>query len=187
MGKGGAVLGLIGIILGAGGIAFGYFIWIGQNNNLTQPKVVGVWDGLTRNTDYPGFDQTHTWLFEFTDNEFNNSVYISVSNNNTRITLLKPGWYRIHLSALLNGLEPSNGFSQRYFIALLKDNSLIEYLYSLWTPSGSKGFNNVDSSTLVNSDGANYIEIRGTSSPQDDFNIYSTDSFNRFSIEFVST
>ena len=30
MGKGGIVLGLIGIILGAGGIGFGYFIWTGQ-------------------------------------------------------------------------------------------------------------------------------------------------------------
>ena len=30
MGKGGTVLGLIGIILGAGGLGFGYFIWAGQ-------------------------------------------------------------------------------------------------------------------------------------------------------------
>ena len=41
MGKGGTVLGLIGIILGAGGIGFGYFIWTGQatiKTNLTDTQ-----------------------------------------------------------------------------------------------------------------------------------------------------
>ncbi len=41
MGKGGTVLGLIGIILGAGGLGFGYFIWAGQATlatNLTDTQ-----------------------------------------------------------------------------------------------------------------------------------------------------
>jgi len=41
MGKGGTVLGLIGIILGAGGLGFGYFIWTGQATlatNLTDAQ-----------------------------------------------------------------------------------------------------------------------------------------------------
>lgn len=36
MGKGGTVLGLIGIILGAGGVGFGYFAWTGQSSNRTD-------------------------------------------------------------------------------------------------------------------------------------------------------
>jgi len=139
------------------------------------------------NRDYSGYDQLHTWLFEFTDNNFNNSDYISVSNTNTRITLLKPGWYRIHLSVLLDGIEPNIGPDLRYFIGLLKDHTFVEYLYSLWTTSAATQYQYLESSTLVYSDGTNYIEIRGTTSPQDDFNIYNNDIYNQFSIDFVST
>lgn len=42
MGKGGVVLGIIGIILGAGGIGFGFINMIGQSTNLAQTRVVGV-------------------------------------------------------------------------------------------------------------------------------------------------
>ena len=54
MGKGGTVLGLMGIILGAGGIAFGYFNWTSQSttNNLTGSIVVGIWNTLYDNLDY---------------------------------------------------------------------------------------------------------------------------------------
>ncbi len=36
MGKGGVILGLIGILLGAGGLGFGFIIWNTQNNIQTQ-------------------------------------------------------------------------------------------------------------------------------------------------------
>ncbi|KKN09247.1 hypothetical protein LCGC14_1048490 [marine sediment metagenome] len=90
MGKGGTALGIIGIILAAGSIGFGFFVWNGQNtinsglnsdlddltdtfsnlteqlnnitnmfNNLTDDFnsldttiLVGVWEDLSRNTDY---------------------------------------------------------------------------------------------------------------------------------------
>ncbi|KKK44987.1 hypothetical protein LCGC14_1653640 [marine sediment metagenome] len=41
MGKGGTVLGLIGIILGAGGLFFGFVAWNGQNNISSRSLVVG--------------------------------------------------------------------------------------------------------------------------------------------------
>lgn len=50
MGKSGPVLGLIGIILGAGGLGFGYIIWSGQatiKTNVTDTQnnlgLRGIW------------------------------------------------------------------------------------------------------------------------------------------------
>ncbi len=124
MGKGGTVLGLIGIILGAGGIAFGFFNMNNQNNNLTQNIVVGIWDSLTDNLDFVPFNTQNFWLFEFGDNKLNNTDYISVSNNNTRITLLKTGWYQIHFNVLLSNI----GASESYWTEIYKDGT---YEFSL--------------------------------------------------------
>ena len=66
-------------------------------------QYLGIIDKKSAN--YSGYDQPGAWLFEFTDNEMNDTAYVSVSNANTRITLLKPGWYRIHLSTELNSLD----------------------------------------------------------------------------------
>ena len=183
MGKGGSVLGLIGIILGAGGIAFGYYNWTSENDNSTQNKVVGVWDGLDVNRDYSGYNQLHTWLFEFTDNDFNDSDYVSVSLSNTRITLLKPGWYRIHFTVLLGDIDPA----EHYYIRLLKNHTIDEYLFSVWTTSTATSVYKIDTSALVYSDGMNYIEIGASSSPQDTFGISGTNHENGLSIEFIST
>ncbi|KKM21430.1 hypothetical protein LCGC14_1635480 [marine sediment metagenome] len=183
MGKSGAVLGLIGIILGAGGLVFGYLNWTSQSNNSTQNKVVGVWDGLDENQDYSGYDQPGVWLFEFTDNEMNDTAYIFVSNANTRITLLKPGWYRIHLSTELNSLDSG----LHYYLKLLKDHSIDMYLYHFDTMTSVPPGEFIDSSAFVYSDGTNYIEIGAScSNPTVSFVISSSASMNQFSIEFVS-
>ncbi len=184
MGKGGTVLGLIGIILGAGGLVFGYLNWAGQSNNSTQNKIVGVWDGLDVNQDYPGWDQVGSWLFEFTDNEMNNTAYISVSNANTRITLLKSGWYRIHLSTELIYLDSG----LHYYLRLLKDHSIDMYIYHFDTLTSTPPGKYFDSSAFVYSNGTNYIEIGATcgNPTVNGFGIYSSASMNQFSIEFVS-
>ncbi len=113
----GTALGIIGIILAAGVIGFAFFVWNGANsdvdalqaeinnlesdfNNLDTTILVGVWEDLSRNMDYTPFTSNGNWLFEFGDNKLNNTDYISVSNTNTRITLVKSGWYRIHVSVL---------------------------------------------------------------------------------------
>ncbi len=183
MGRGGAVLGLIGIILGAGGIAFGYFIWRGQNNNLTQPKLVGVWDGLADNQDYTPYNALNNWLLEFGDNKLNNTDYISVSNTYTRIVLLKSGWYRIHLSMVLMSISPSS----IYTIKLLKDG-IIEFFFNYYEIIGviDSQYHSVDSSGFVYSNGTNYIEINGESLLGDNFFVHSIDYYNQLTIEFVT-
>ncbi len=184
MGKGGVVLGLIGIILGAGGIVFGYINWTGQSNNLTQNKVVGVWDDLVVNRDYTGWNQPGAWLFEFTDNQMNNTGYISVSNSNTRITLLKSGWYRIHLSTQLDGLDSG----LHYYLRLIKDDINDNYLYHFETITSTPIEHYIDSYKFVYSDGTSYIEI-GAKCGGETVNAFgiSIPIHNQFSIEFVST
>ncbi len=125
------------------------------------------------------YEYQNDWLFEFLDNKLNNTDYISVSNTNTRITLLKSGWYRIHLSALLSGISPSSD----YYVSLFKDGSMESYLDLHGTSAASVSwFHNIDSSVLVYSNGTNYIEINGFSG--DDFQIY-LDIFNQLTIEYV--
>jgi len=184
MGKAGTVFGLIGIILGAGGIAFGFFNMNSQNNNLTQSIVVGIWDGLAVNLDFTPHNSNDDWLIEFEFNKLNNTDYISVSNNNTRITLLKTGWYRIQLSMFLNYLDPDT----QYYIKLLKDG-LTEghiHFYETETSSTASSYYYIDSSEFVYSDGTNYIEINGFSYTDNSFSIGS-DIYNQFKIEYIAT
>ena len=181
MGHSGTVLGIIGIILSAGAIGFTFVVWNGQNttNNLTI--VVGVWDSLADNQDYPPHNMLDDWLLEFGDNSLSNPNYISVSNTNTRFTLLKPGWYRIHLSVLLVGISPAS----IYTIRILKDGA-IEFFFDFYETSGTIDsiYHSVDSSAFVYSDGTNYIEINGDSG--DNFSVPPNDFYNQLTIEFVA-
>ena len=61
------------------------------------------------------------WLLEFRDVKIINSDYIAISNNNTRITLLKLGWYRIQLTMILSSIDAS----QMYWINILKNGVVI--------------------------------------------------------------
>ncbi len=185
MGKGGTVLGLIGIILAAGSIGFTYIVWNGQNtsNNLTGTIVVGIWDEIDDNEDYAPYNLNDNWLFEFGAHNLSNTDYISVSNTNTRITLLKAGWYRIHLSVLLGDMD----LSADYYITMLKDGDIEFYLEFYDTVSASVGwYYTIDSSAFVYSNGTNYIEINGyASGDPDGFGIVSVNTNNQLTIEYV--
>ncbi|MFX1596735.1 MAG: hypothetical protein ACFFBK_11805, partial [Promethearchaeota archaeon] len=80
----------------------------------------------------------------------------SVSNTNTRITLLKSGWYQIHLSVLLAGISPSSIYKLR----ILKDGvteSFLDFYQTAVTIDSN--YHSIDSSAFVYSNGTNYIEI----------------------------
>ncbi len=204
MGSGGTALGIIGIILAAGAIGFAFIVWNGQNttnsdlddltdevnnltglsnsteiNNLTKTIVVGIWDALDDNLDYAPYNLQNDWFFEFGDNELNNTDYISVSNTNTRITLLKSGWYRIHISVLLSSISPSS----YYRVRLLKDGAIESYLEFLATSSTiDSSWHYINSYTFVFSDGTNYIEIEASSTYD---STPSNDDYNQLTIEYV--
>ncbi len=193
MGSGGKTLGIIGIILAAGAIGFTFVVWNGQNttnsdlddltdevNNLTKTIVVGIWNVLDDNLDYAPYNLQNDWLFEFGDNKLNNTDYISVSNTNTRITLLKSGWYRIHLSVLLSSISPSS----YYRVRLLKDGAIESYLDFLATSSTiDSSWHYINSYTFVFSDGTNYIEIEASSTYD---STPSNDDYNQLTIEYVA-
>ena len=182
MGKGGTVLGLVGIILAAGAIGFAFVVWNGQSTatNLTMTKVVGIWDAFEENQDFAPHNLQNDWLFEFRDNNLSNTDYISVSNTNTRITLLKSGWYRIHLSVMLSDIGPSS----IYVITIYKNGVIELFLDRYETLSTNVAwFYNIDSSAFVYSNGTNYIEISGSSN--NDFQ-FSIDLYNQLTIEYVA-
>jgi hypothetical protein len=183
MGRGGTVLGIVGVLLAAGAIGFTFVVWNGQNttNNLARPNIVGIWDALNDNQDFAPHNLLYDWLLEFRDNSLNNTDYISVSNTNTRVTLLKPGWYRIHLSVLLVGISPSS----LYKLRILKDG-VIEFYFDFYqtTTTIDSIYHFSDSSGFVYSNGTNYIEINGVSG--DDFSVPPNDLYNRLIIEFVT-
>ncbi len=153
----------------------------GELNNLTRTIVVGMWDTLHENTDYGTHTSALDWLFEFGDNKFNDTDYISVSNTNTRITLLQPGWYRIHISVLLGNIDPSSS----YWVRLLKDDNIELFLDRHDTSSADViPWYSVDSSAFVYSDGTNYIELNGWSN-SDAFYSNAGNDFNQLTIEYV--
>ncbi len=151
-------------------------------NNLTQIIVVGIWDGLSDNIDYTPHNSQDDWLFEFGDNNLSNTDYISVSNTNTRITLLKSGWYRIHLSVLLRFLDPN----MQYYIILMKDGVSESFILYYDAPSIVFSYYHVDSSVFVYSDGTNYIEINGVSYTDNSFSMTDVDPYNQLTIEYVN-
>jgi len=204
MGSGGTALGIIGIILAAGAIGFAFFVWNGQNatnsdlkadlddlteelndlesdfSNLTRTIVVGIWDDLDENQDYASYNTGNNWLFEFRANNLSNTDYISVSNTNTRITLLKSGWYQIHISTILGGMAPDT----QYSITILKNGAIEFYLDFIDTTSSGGGwYYHIDSSVFVYSNGTNYIEFNGKS--LDDFYALEVPTYNQLTIEYV--
>ena len=186
MGRGGTVLGIIGIILAAGSIGFTFIVWNGQNttSNLTRTNIVGIWDALTDSQAISPHNALDDWLLEYGDNSLSNPNYVFVSHSNTRITLLKPGWYRIHISMLLDDINPASIYS----IKLLKDGipefSLDYYETSL---AMNSQYHSVDSFAFVYSNGTNYIEINGESLLGDNnFFVHTDDLYNQLTIEFVA-
>ncbi len=142
--------------------------------------LVGIWDALEDNLDFAPHNLQNDWLLEFGDNKLSNPDYISVSNNNTRITLLTSGWYRIHLSVLLGGIN----LSSIYMITIFKDGAIEKHLDLYATSANSSVWNHhIDSSAFVYSNGTNYIEITGISTK--DFHVAVNNIFNQLTIEYV--
>ncbi len=152
-------------------------------NNLTGTLIVGKWDALNDNYDTSPYNVQYDWLFEFGDKDMINYDYIAVSNPNTRISLLKPGWYKIQLSVLLWYLS----VNEVYLIRVLKDGDLEFYLDRLETENTIDNYwHIIDSSAFVYSDGTNYIEINARSLGDLNFRPSDNQLFHQLSIEYVA-
>ena len=200
MGRSGAAFGIIGVILATGAIGFTFIVWNGLNttnsdlkadlddltnelNNFTRTTVVGKWNALYDNYDYAPYNLTNNWLYEFGNNSLNITDYISVSNNNTRVTLTKSGWYRIHLSVLLKDINASF----LYKTTILKDGATEFVLDRLQTGATfDEYYHHIDSSAFVYSDGSNYIELNGYTDWDDYFSPHLSPHYNQLTIEYVA-
>ena len=210
MSNSGAALGIIAIILCAGVGVFAFFIWNDQNttnsgiddlndqiddlndqindleldfNNSIITMVVGIWDSLDQNMDYSPHSTSVDWFIEFQDNKLTNPEYISVSNGNTRITLLQSGWYRIHLSVAL-----TNHFgSSFYWIYLLKDGVEDENFDAYSTSSYTPPLRFIDSSVFIYSNGTNYIEVNPVTNAPGGLVLWGTEVNHQFIIEYVAS
>lgn len=143
-------------------------------SNLT---LVGLWEDLDRNTDYPPYEINYNWLLEFSNSLLINSNYVSTSNDNTRLFLLRAGLYKISISALFDGLSSS----LRYSVEILK-NDVFEDSFE-WTYADGTYYH-MDSSRYYYSNGADYFEFRCVSPDSDPFLVLG-DPYNQLSIEFV--
>ncbi|KKL65346.1 hypothetical protein LCGC14_2155910, partial [marine sediment metagenome] len=145
-------------------------------NNLNQTIVVGIWETLSSNTDYSPYNIDSNWLFEFGENQLINTEYISVSNSYTRITMIKSGWYKIHLSVILSSISDNSVYSMRFY-----KNSVIHGYTSYVI--GDLPFIYMDGTVFIECNATDYIEINAYSA--DDFSPFALDKYNHLTIEYV--
>jgi len=176
------ILGLISIsALGLGGYS-SYMTTLSSQIEEDQGFIlIGIWDELYRNTEYPPYTSTSYWLLEFGGNNLTVSDYVSISNNNTRITLLKPGWYRIQLTIVLSSIDAGSW----YWIIILKNGAQEFYLlYHETSGSPESDYLTFSSSAFVYSNGTDYFEIHGDSNTEP-FSPGLSQIYNQLAIEFV--
>ena len=184
----GAII-LIGIIA-IGALGFSGYIFVDNTFLSTAPPdsppdsgltLVGLWDDLVKNKEFAPFTTDSSWLIEFDNNQFNNSNYISISNNNTSFKLLKEGYYKITLLLLLNDVDASEVY-WTYFIR----NGLFDHCLARVAISDNPGssYHQIESSIYVKSTGLDNFSIRCYSTGSDAFEIGHLQNFNQLSIEY---
>jgi hypothetical protein len=174
------VIGIISII--ALGLSAYMFI---SSQLLKQPeqKVVGVWDKLERNTDYAPYNTLTNWLVEISEDKYIDQDYFTLSNTDTRLTLIEAGLYRVQMTFLLEGITNL----EQYWVELLKNGTHVFYL-DYHSGTSSSLFHEVHAEGYVLSDGNDYIEIRAYTSSINEFYIYNpipSLNFNQFSLEYI--
>jgi len=140
--------------------------------------LVGLWDDLVKNKEFAPYTTDATWRIEFDNNQYNDSNYISVSNNNTHFKLLKEGFYKLTLLIYVNELEPGG----TYWFYLYRNNSVNHCFAKIEHPTVSRY--QVESSVFVKSTGLDNFFIRAYSTGDISFAISTTQSFNQLSIEY---
>ena len=143
--------------------------------------LVGLWEDFSKNTEYAPDTTDASWRIEFNDNQFNNSNYISVSNNNTRFKLLKEGFYKITLLALLDDIDAS----AVYWAYLIRNNTF-DHCFDRVAISDypSSPFHQIESSLYVKSTGLDNFYIRCYSSGDPLFEMSASQTFNQLAIEY---
>ena len=179
------IFGIISIIaLGLSGYTFVTTqILVTPETPPPSPEIVGVWNGLDRNLDNPDFNIDSNWLVQPLLNVYNDTAYINTSNSDTRIHLMKAGWYKIQITVLISSIAADTS----YYLLLFKNEVGIFYL-DYWHPSTTWDANYyaMHGTGYVLSDGDDFVEINAHSSPTDTFFIYTVgQEYNQLVIEYL--
>ena len=187
MSKSSIGIALIGILAVIGfGLSGFMFLFPASDKGLI---LVGFWEDLDKNTSYSPYNEDYDWLLEYDNNQILNPSYISMSNGDTRFTLLQPGYYKISLSLFFGSMETII-LGHVYYVMLQKNGVDDGVLVRIYEPSGNTGaqFPSIKSELYVYSDGSNYFQINcfdNGGSGADSFTVESNQIFNQFSIEYV--
>lgn len=174
-------------IIAVGSLGFSGYMFV-KNEVFSAPEgtdsgltLVGLWDDLATNKEYAPYTTDSSWLIEFSNNKFNNSNYIEVSNNNTRFKLLKEGFYKITLLLRLDDVDAS----EVYWVYFLR-NGLFDHCLARVAISDNPGSpdHQIESSVYVKSTGLDNFSIRCYSTGSDAFEIGYLQTFNQLSIEY---
>jgi len=140
--------------------------------------LVGLWEDLAKNKDYTPYTLDTSWLIEFSNNQYNDSNYISVSNDNTRFKLLKEGFYKITFLLYLYEIDPSG----TYWVYLYRNNSVDQSIAKIALPTSTNY--QVESSVFVKSTGLDNFFMRCYCTGDTSFTIATAQSFNQLSFEY---
>lgn len=160
MGKGSAALGVIALILAAGGLGLGGFAWISVSNIETQPASFSEksewyrYNGTTFNTDPTSTYLTFTGLtiqFELGSNE---SVYFSFTGR-AHTEVVSGSWSRITVHFRVDGIFQSDPSAQ---VGMYQGSFSINYMLHLQTVRTdlSAGVHSV-TVVIIGDSTANYI------------------------------
>ncbi len=190
------VLALLGVIIGASGLAFGaYSAMLVQTGALkgeegddgddgttgppgTVGLVVGLWEHLQRNKSYSPFSDNWNWLISAANNLFNNSGYIILNHNNTRYYLVKNGLYRITLRLVLTGCNPAHS----YYLNLYK-NGVIDEELEFIHPTYS--IHTINAEFYISSDSDDYFELNCFNGWDDSIDMDPGEECHQLVIEYV--
>ncbi|MFX1275841.1 MAG: hypothetical protein ACFFBP_05350 [Promethearchaeota archaeon] len=175
------ILGIVAIAsLGLSGYMFlTNEIFVSPDN---QNIVVGMWDNLDENMDFADYNETNKFLIELKDQKIINNNYISISNANTTIWLLKPGLYKISCIIDLTNL----GDTDLYRGQIIEDSTIYEDVFYFFHPaSPTSDFYQVITTFYILTDGTHLYRFKIYSPDDTDFGISDSVSYNQFIIEYV--
>ncbi|MFX0059829.1 MAG: hypothetical protein ACFE8J_16150 [Candidatus Heimdallarchaeota archaeon] len=113
--------------------------------------LVGLWEELYSNRDYPPYNTATDWLIHVDDAQVNNSNYFSLSRNRTRFHLNENGWYRINIHLLIS-CSPGFNFGLRVY----KNDVLLSL--TDWKTSAAV-YAPLDASTYLLSNSTDYFDF----------------------------
>ena len=144
--------------------------------------LVGLWNNINMNLDYPPYDSLDDFLLKFYESPFNDSIYVSMSNGNTRFVLKQSGFYKITLNLYFVSLSSSSA----YYVYLRRNGAIeraFEYFSISANPRGDIYY--VKSSLYVYGNRTDTFVINCLSYDDSSFGVTAWNQYNQLMIEYV--